>query len=160
MALGGQQRDLGALALQQRVGRNRGAMHQALGRRQHLRAREVQPARELFQPRHDADRLIRGRRRRLCKHGAPGLIDGDEVGEGAADVNSDREHCSATPLRRSVDEALLARRAARASADRLAGGPHPPPPAERTSRQSPGRISMPISLVRNTRGARPSDSRR
>ena len=41
MAFGGQQRDLGALALQQRVGRNRRAMNQAIGRSQHFRARDV-----------------------------------------------------------------------------------------------------------------------
>jgi hypothetical protein len=92
MAFGGEQRHSGALALQQRVGRNRGAMNQALGRGQHVRARNVQPQRQFFQPRHDADRLVGRRGRRFCKHGAPGLVRGHQVGIGSADVNSDCEH--------------------------------------------------------------------
>jgi len=40
------------------------------------------------------------------------------------------------------------------SGRRCSGGPQPPPPDERTSKQSPGSTSIPTSLVRNTRGGR------
>ena len=92
MAFGGQQRDLGALALQQRIGGNRGAVNEAIGRGEHLRTRHAQASRQLFQAGHHADRLVGRRGRRFREDRAAGLIRGDQVGIGAADVNSDREH--------------------------------------------------------------------
>ena len=159
MAFGGQQRDFCPLALQQRVGRDRRAVNQPIGRSQHFRARHAQSSRQFFQARHDAERLVGRRRRRFRKHRPPGFIRGDQIGVGAADINAYSEH---DQLRRSAGVPVNPCSASRwrALADRFAGGPQPPPPEERTSRQSPGRSSMPTSLVRNVRGSRPSDSRR
>ena len=119
MAFGRQQRDFCALALQQRVGRNRRAVHEAVGLCQHLRARHVQPPRQLFQPGHDAERLIRRRRRRFREYRAAALVRRDEVRIGAADVNADRVHGQALcPADRSAVRPC-SRSRSRASADAL-----------------------------------------
>ena len=89
MAFGGEQRDLRALAFEQRVGRNRCAVHDALRLLQHLAAREVEPARELVEAGEHADRLVLRRRRRFRERGRAVRVDGDEVGKGAADVDAD-----------------------------------------------------------------------
>ena len=159
VALGGQQRDLGALSLQQRIGRDRRSVNQARRCREQFAAGQVQSFGKLFEACHHADRLVGRGRWRLGEYGMSGLVAGDQVGEGAADVNPDRKHHE---LRRSgaTPTSPCSRSRRRAWSDRRAGGPQPPPPEERISRQSPGRISTPTSLVRNTRGSRPSDNKR
>ena len=99
---------------------------------------EPEPAREFVEARDHADRLV-GRRRlaALAKTVRAVVVDARRVGEGAADVDADRQ-----PVRRRSGlpprHEALPRSRARACADRLSGGPQPPPPAERTSKQSPG----------------------
>ena len=58
MALGGQQADLGALALQQRVRGNRGAMNDPIGAGHQFGKIQPQGRRHLNQTIHDTDRLI------------------------------------------------------------------------------------------------------
>ncbi len=58
MALRGQERDPGPLALEQRIGRDRGAVNEPLCLSQHLRTGKTEPARELLKSRHHADRLV------------------------------------------------------------------------------------------------------
>ena len=122
MAFGGQQRDLCALALQQRVGRNRGAVNQPVGRGEHFRARHVQPPRQFIEARHHAERLIRRGRWRFCKYRPPALVRGHEIGVGPADVNADPEHhedaCSAGASVRPCSRSRW-----RASADRFVRRP-------------------------------------
>ena len=83
------------------------------------------------------------------------LIDGDEIREGAADVDADPEHHEDACFADASSVRPCSRSCRRASADRFSGGPQPPPPEERISRQSPGRSSMPTSLVRSSRGSGP-----
>ena len=92
MALGSEQRDVGALALQQGIGRDRRAVNDSVCHREHVRARQLQPPRQLIQPGHDADRLIQRGRGRFREHGLATLVDGNEIRVGAADVDPDREH--------------------------------------------------------------------
>ena len=113
MALGGQQADLGALVLEQRVGRHRGAVDDALGVGQHRRAVETQRLRQPIEAVHDAERLVARSRGRLGQRDASLRVDGHQIGEGAADVDADAEHASA-PLgrdeaERAVPIALLGR---------------------------------------------------
>jgi hypothetical protein len=92
MAFGGQQRHLGALSLQQRIGRDRRSVNQALRRREQFAAGHVQSFRELFQSGHHANGLVRRRRWRFCEHGMARLVARDQVRESTADVYPDREH--------------------------------------------------------------------
>ena len=94
MPFGGQKRDLCALSLQQRVGCYGRAMDQPRRRSQHRPAREPQARSEFVEPGHHADRLVVRRRERLREHCLSGFVDGDEVRERAADINSDRQHAS------------------------------------------------------------------
>ena len=92
VALGGEQTDLGALVFEQRVGGDRGAMHDALGLREQLAGREVQEFGQTVEAGHHADRRVFGGGRGLCQCGVAAVVHRDQVGEGAADVDADLQH--------------------------------------------------------------------
>ena len=108
VALRGEQADPGALVLEQCVGCDRGAVHDALGLREQGRRREVEEIGQAVEPGHHADRRVFGCRGDLCQCGAAGVIHRDQVGEGAADVDADLQHGRAQavilplPLREGV----------------------------------------------------------
>ena len=82
--LGGDETDRGDLALQQRIGRRGGAVHHG------LQGRGIGAG--LRESRHEADGLVVDRRRHLGELDLTGdRIDCQQVGEGAADVDADRE---------------------------------------------------------------------
>ena len=98
MAFGGQQPDLGALVLQQGIGGDGGAMHDALGLGQQLVAGEVQDIRQPTEAGHHSDRRILRRGRDFCQRGAAAGIHRDKVGEGAANIDADLQHAGKRPL--------------------------------------------------------------
>ena len=89
VALGRQQADRGALALQDGVGRDRGAVHDALGPAEQGRKVEAHRPGQPFQPVQHPGGLVRGRRGRLGDPGLALAVHGDEVGKGAAYVDAD-----------------------------------------------------------------------
>ena len=89
---GGQQADLGALALEQRIGRHRGAMDDALGlgkQRWHIHRHLLGQAVDRV---HHPDRRVLGRTCRLGEGDGAILGNRYDVGEGTADVNSNPNH--------------------------------------------------------------------
>ena len=88
MAFGGQQPDLGALALQQRVGGNRGAVNDPIGSGQQGGEVQSQGSRHLGQAVHDAHGLIGRRGGDLAQGDLAGIVDCNQIGEGAANVNT------------------------------------------------------------------------
>ena len=148
MAFGGEHAHLRALALEQRIGRDRGAVDDALGIAQQLAPRRAEPARQLVQPLEQAEPGIRRRGRGLGAGRLSVRVDRHQVGEGAADVDADDVAHAASPA--SVTRPAR-RSAACCAAVRCAGSPQPPPPAEWITRTSPGDSSMPTSLVRSGR---------
>ena len=100
MAFGGQQPDPRALALEQRIGRDRRAVDDALGLGEQCVRADAQSGGEARQTIHDAKRLIgRGGRRLGERHPARG-VDRDQIGEGAADVDADPVQRLSAPDRR------------------------------------------------------------
>jgi hypothetical protein len=115
-APGGEQPDGGALALEDGVGRNRGAV-QHLGDLAH---RDAGVGADLLDAVQHPDGLVGRRRRGLGPPGGPAaLVDEQDVGEGASDVDSEpvthadsssRAACSAicTPAARTITARALA----------------------------------------------------
>jgi hypothetical protein len=89
MALGGQEADRGALALEQRVGRDGRSVHDRLGQGE----QPVQVGAELggqeSEPVDQTQRRVGRRRGALGDDERAELVDRDQVGEGAADVDAD-----------------------------------------------------------------------
>src|SRR3984957_15605944 len=114
---------------------------------------------KLVEPGHYTDRLVLRRGRRFREDDFFVLVDGDQIRVSAADIDTDGEPShEPCPAACAVKPCSSSR--ARASGDRCSGGPQPPPPEDRISRQSPGRMTMPTSLARNTRGSWSADSSR
>ncbi len=103
MALCRQQPDPRTVAFDERVGRDRGAVHDPLGPRQHRRRSDAQCRRQAVEPIDDAERRIGRGRRHLGEGRAARLVDRDEIGEGAADIDADpvqrHSHFDPPPLR-------------------------------------------------------------
>jgi hypothetical protein len=93
MTFGREQANPRALLLQERVGRDRGAVDDALGLREQPICRQAQRLCQAREAREDADRGIPGCRGDLGERGAAGGVDRDQVGEGAADIDADFIHC-------------------------------------------------------------------
>ena len=109
MAFRGEQTDLGALVLEQRVGGDGGAVHDAFGLCKKLGRRQVLELGETGQAGHHADRWIFRGGGDLRQHGAAGVIYCDQVGERAPDIDADFQHGRAAqrgmlplPLREGV----------------------------------------------------------
>ena len=89
MSLGRQEADLRPFALEERVGRDRRAVHDRLG----LTEQPVEVGAELGgqerQPVDQTQRRVRRCRGALGEGERAELVDRDEVGEGAADVDAD-----------------------------------------------------------------------
>ena len=89
---GGQQANLGALALEQRVGRHRSAMDDSFGLGKqcwHIHRHFLSQAVDRV---HHPNRRVLGRACRLGEGDGAILSNGHDVGEGAAYVNSDPNH--------------------------------------------------------------------
>ena len=143
MPLGGEQAELRALALEQRVGRDRGAVDDALSGAKKRSPVNAERAGKQLQSSEHADRLIPRCRSGLGNHGATVVVDGNEIGERAAHVDADpvAGHCAPPdvpfppPASSVLDEPVTnpsRRSRRRATALRSPGSPHPPPPPERT----------------------------
>jgi hypothetical protein len=92
MAFGRQQPDLGTPSLEQRVGRDRCAMDNAVGLGHQRRPVEAQRIGQQLQAVEDADRRI-SRGRGNFRQGRPtGAVDRDQIGKGAADIDADAVH--------------------------------------------------------------------
>lgn len=89
MPLGRQQPKSCSLALEQRIGCNRGALNDAIGRAKECGAIDSQRCGKQVQPGEHADRLIPGRGGRFRGSDPSTVVDGDKVGEGAAYVDAD-----------------------------------------------------------------------
>ena len=94
MAFGGQQPDARPFALQQGVGRDRGAVDDALGVGQQRRAVPAQPFRQQLQAVENPDRRITGGRRDLFQGRPAEIVDRNKIGKGAADIDADAVHRS------------------------------------------------------------------
>src|SRR5262249_43178123 len=169
MALGGQQADLRALVLQERVGGDRGPMYDSLRLHEKPIDRKPEILTKARQPGQHADRGIARRGGDFREDRAARGVNRDQVGEGTTDVDADAVHGQAR-FRLAVTRPGLASAAtavlgaltkpsstsrAPPSRARFFGSPQPPPPPDSTMKTSPGRIGMPTSLVLMTRGGRP-----
>ena len=94
MALGRQQPDARATTLQQGVGCDRGAVDDALGFGKQCRAASTKPLRQPVESVEHADRWVIGGRGDLFQDRPAELIDRDEIGKGAADIDADAVHRS------------------------------------------------------------------
>ena len=141
--LGGQQGELRSLALEQCIGRDRGAVDDALGRGEERGPVAAERGGEQLQPGEYADGLVLRRRGGLRGRDPTVVVDGDEIGERASNVDSDSVagHCGppcggfgSLPSSRLVAPVTNSPRRSRrcASALRSSGSPQPPPPPERT----------------------------
>lgn len=97
MAFGGEQSHLRSLALEEGVGRDRGAVDDALGPFEQRPAVETHGLGQTREALEDAERLIGGGRGSLGVEEATLFVDRDEIGEGAADVDADADHGSVSP---------------------------------------------------------------
>ena len=87
--LGGEQAELRALALQQRIGRDRGPVDDAPGRAEERAPIDAEGVGEQLQPVEHADGLVPRRRGGFRGRDPPLVVDGDKIGERAADVDTD-----------------------------------------------------------------------
>ena len=92
VALGGQQADLSALAFQQRVGRNRRAVDDALGCGQQLGRVEPKAPRQQYQPIEHPNRRVIRRCRSFLQHSHARIVDRDQIGKRAADIDPNAVH--------------------------------------------------------------------
>jgi hypothetical protein len=92
VARGGQHADLRALALEQRVGGHRGAVHDEPGVGQEPRQVGAKLGGQQGETVHHADGRVGGGGGGLGQAHAPGVVDDDQVGEGAADVHAHAQH--------------------------------------------------------------------
>jgi hypothetical protein len=97
MARGRQQAELRALALDQRVGRHRRAVDDALGIGEQGREIAAERLRQQAQPVHDPFGRIGRGRGGLGQDRPAALVDRDEIGEGAADIDADADHDGLAP---------------------------------------------------------------
>ena len=145
VALGGQKAEFRSLALQQRIGRDGGAVNDALGRAEERGPVDAERFGDQLQSGEHADGLILWGRGGFRGRDTPAVVDGDEVGERASDVDADSVaiHCgqvlkpgaspspsSPGPVELVTNPSRMSRR--RASEPRSRGSPQPPPPPERT----------------------------
>ena len=156
MALGGQQADPRALALEQRVGRDRRAVDDALGlgraaRAARCRARPpgapARPSRPI-----DGSAGVDGALASVTRPASSTATRSVKVPPTSMPIRYNASALRPTPSATLTADAPAvtkpsSRSRARSSALRSAGSPKPPPPPERTSSTSPGRITMPTSLV-------------
>ena len=91
------QRRAVALAFQQRIGGDGGAMHDPFGAGQQFGQLQIQALGHLGQAVHDADRLIARCGRRLTQGNLAPAIYRDQIGEGAANVNANTIHFASHP---------------------------------------------------------------
>jgi hypothetical protein len=89
MTFGRQQSDPGAVALDQGIGCNRGAVDDAFGLGQQRRAPAAELSRQPLEPVENADRGVAGSRGNLLQGRPAEIVDCDEIGEGAADIDAD-----------------------------------------------------------------------
>ncbi len=87
--LGHEQAGGRAVHLDHRVVGGGGAVHEDLELGTKLRQRQAETLGQLAEPGHDPDRLVFERARCLVEHDLTGWCDADEIGERAADVDSD-----------------------------------------------------------------------
>ncbi len=93
MAFGGQEADPRAGALQERVGRDRGAVNDPLGLGEQRRALAAEPLRQQTEPvEHAARGVVRGRRDFLQDRAAAIVGRRHQIGKGAADIDADAVH--------------------------------------------------------------------
>ncbi len=153
MPLGGQQADLRALVLEQRVGRDRGAMHDALGAGEHRRAIEAERLRPAVRGR-PSPRATGPPAWRAPWRSSPALA-------ASTDTRSVKVPPTSMPMRSTRSASFVRDEAERAIPARA---PLPCAARARPSRRrrrsaacstSPGRITMPVSLVLIARSARP-----
>ena len=114
-AVGGEQPRHRAVALDQRVVRDRGAVHERLDAPEEDVERQTLPSRELVEPFDDRERAVLGRAEALLEQHAFGLEQG-EVGEGPADVDADAPaHAALSPPSRGAAAWPAAARRSRSS---------------------------------------------
>ena len=136
MAFGGQQADLGALVLEQRVGRDRRAVDDALGARPASRRDRCPSASaSRSRPSITPSDWSAGVEAALAMRDAALRIDRHEIRERAADIDADPITCLSCPRPRRSRARRRARAPPRCAA---AGSPQPPPPPEWASSTSPG----------------------
>ena len=112
VALGGEHADRRALALEQGVGRDRRAVDDELGVGQQRRRSVPSSAARRSRPSITPIDGSAGVEADLARRHAPFVVHGDEIGEGAADVDADAEHRQRPRRRgaravRPVDEAVV-----------------------------------------------------
>ena len=90
--LGGQEPEPGALAFEERVGRDRRAVDDAVGRPEEGRAFEPEPPGQLREAVEDAERGVLRGRGHLGEHRRATLVDRDKVGKRPADIDPDAVH--------------------------------------------------------------------
>src|SRR5262245_14904180 len=153
VAFSGQKANPGALALKKCVGGDRSGMNNPFGPRQHRGAVNCQGLCEAIKRLHHTQRLITGSRRDFGRRDTPLWVDANEVREGSAHIDADPEHVQ---LSRGETNPQIASRA-RSCELRCSGSPQPPPPPEWALSTSPGRSTIPVSLVFSARSGRPAD---
>src|SRR5712691_5991568 len=132
MAFGGEEPRPGALAFEERVGRDGGAVHDALGRREQPGAFEPEPPGQQRQPLQHAERGVLRRRGHLRQHRRPARVDRDEIGKRPPDIDADAVHrLSPSPAPRERVAAGYSPR----TGEGISRAPHPHPPA--ASRRAP-----------------------
>ena len=89
MPLGGEEADPGALAFQQRIGRDRGSVDDAIRRAEERGPVDAERRGEQIQSFEHPDRLVPRRRSGFRHRDPPAAVDGDEIGERAADIHTD-----------------------------------------------------------------------
>ncbi len=92
MAFGGEEAEPCALAFEERVGRDRGAVDDALGRREQRGAFEAEPPGQPSEAVEDAERRVVRGRGHLGEHRRAARVDRDEIGKRAADIDADAVH--------------------------------------------------------------------
>ncbi len=160
VAFGGEQADFRALVFEEGVGGHCGAVDDAAGGGEHGGAGDGEGFGEAVEAFHDADGLVGGGGGGFGQGDVACFVDGDEVGEGAADVDSDGVHYFGSVTKPELGSVTKPERrsAARWAWVRAAGLPQPPPPPEWAWRMSFGRMVTPTSLVLRGRSGRFFDS--
>ena len=148
--LGGEQAELRALALQQRIGRDGGAVNDALGRAEERGPVDAERFGDQLQSGEHADGLILWGRGRFRGRDPSAVVDGDEVGERASDVDADSVaiHCGQVlkPMDPCVRGNDLRSTALSADAPAHAGMTRLPIPGPRPPRWTPTDAGMTAPL--------------
>jgi len=143
MALGGQHPHARRLAFQQRVGRDRRAVHDTTGLPEQRHRRQMQRRGSAGDAVQHPIGLVARRGGCLGENRCTIRAGNDNVGKSAPDIDADRVAHATTPSTASL---------ARAAGSRRAGSPHPPPPPDSTWITLPGGITTPTSLLFSLRG--------